>query len=114
MASSIVEKEPQNVVYSPNINEIVMPENQILFLADFECSNLELVIRRRFLEYEIYLRPDTNTNSYFQWFDFKVKCLKNPKTVTFTIKNFMKAGMLYGVGLKPFFRRGSEGYYQQL
>jgi len=75
---------------------------------------LEIVIRRKYLEYELYLRPDTNTCSYFQWFFFKVKCVKARKVVTFTIKNFVKANMLYVKGLKPFYRsnRGREDYVQ--
>ena len=51
------------------------------------------------------MRPDTNTDTYFQWFDFKVKNLKGSKTVIFTIRNFIKPGMLYNNGLKPFYRK---------
>jgi len=75
---------------------------------------LDLVIRKRFLEYELYIRPDTNTDSYFQWFDFKVKCCKGPKTASFTIKNIYKSGMLYSEGLKPFYRRNNKGNFKQL
>ena len=60
------------------------------------------------------MRPDTNTDSYYQWFNYKVKCLKGAKTATFTIKNFIKPGMLYNNGLKPFYRRGRQGNYHQL
>ncbi len=84
------------------------------FEADFEGSNLELVIRRRFLEYELYLRPDTNTSTHFQWFYFRVKALKQPKTPTFTIKNFIKSGMLYSSGLRPYYRRPKDLTFQQL
>ena len=60
------------------------------------------------------MRPDTNTDSHYQWFYFKVKNLKASKSVTFTIKNFAKRGMLYNSGLKPFYRKGDKGQYQQL
>lgn len=61
------------------------------------------------------MRPDTNTNSYFQWFYFKVKCLKGKKNVSFTIKNFVKSTMLYNQGLKPFYKTSKDinaGYNQ--
>lgn len=62
------------------------------------------------------MRPDTNTNSYFQWFYFKVKCTKAKKNVTFTIKNFVKSAMLYTQGLKPFYKTSKESNsaYHQL
>jgi hypothetical protein len=74
------------------------------FEADFESANLEIVVRKKFLEYELYMKPDTNTSSNFQWFYFKVKSFKGPKRVTFTIKNFVKSSMLYTSGLKPFYK----------
>ncbi len=40
------------------------------------------------------MRPDTNTNTHFQWFYFKVNIIKKKK-IKFTIKNFIKATMLY-------------------
>lgn len=61
------------------------------------------------------MRPDTNTSSYFQWFYFKVRCLRAKKNVTFTIKNFVKSTMLYTQGLKPFFKTNKDlntGYCQ--
>lgn len=62
------------------------------------------------------MRPDTNTNAYFQWFYFKVKCFKGKKNVSFTIKNFIKATMLYTQGLKPFYKtnRNISAKYSQL
>ena len=57
-------------------------------------SNLEVVSRVKNCHYDIYMRPDTNTDSHFQWFYFRVKIVKKKK-VKFTIKNFIKATMLY-------------------
>ena len=45
------------------------------------------------------MRPDTNTNGYFQWFYFKVRCIRAKKVVRFTIRNFVKGSMLYHQGL---------------
>lgn len=62
------------------------------------------------------MRPDTNTNAYFQWFYFRVRCYRAKKTVSFTIRNFVKSTMLYTQGLKPFFRssRDPSSEYVQL
>ena len=61
------------------------------------------------------MRPDTNTDSYYQWFNFRVKNMRGSnKLVNFTIKNFIKPGMLYNNGLKPYYRRNGEGEYRQL
>jgi len=51
----------------------------------------------------MYIKPDTNTKSHFQWFYFKVKNKKVLKC-KFIIKNFMKANLYYKNGLKPFYR----------
>ena len=37
----------------------------------------------------MYMRPDTNTDTHYQWFNFRIKNLKGPKTATFTIRNFI-------------------------
>ena len=50
------------------------------------------------------MRPDTNTNGYFQWFYFKVRCIRAKKVVRFTIRNFVKGSMLYHQGLSPFYK----------
>ena len=78
-------------------------ENQVTFEADFESSNLEVAVRKKAMDYELYLRPDTGTSTHFQWFYFRVGCGRTPKRIKFTIKNFIKSGMLYSQGLAPFF-----------
>ena len=65
---------------------------------------MEIAIRRKYLDYELYMRPDTNTNGYFQWFYFKVRCIRAKKVVSFTIRNFVKVSMLYNQGLSPFYK----------
>lgn len=115
-AYALIAQEQQNVVFNNFTREVGLQEHQIAFEADFESSNLEIVIKRKYLEYELYMRPDTNTCSYFQWFYFKVKCLRAKKNVTFTIKNFVKSTMLYTQGLRPFFKtsKGVNTTYSQL
>ena len=73
-------------------------------------------MRKKFLDYEIYMKPDTNTSSHFQWFYFKVTITKGKKLVNFTIKNFIKSTMLYSQGLRPFYKsnKNKQTDYQQI
>ena len=90
-------------------------ENQVTFEADFESSNLEVAVRKKAMDYELYLRPDSSTTTHFQWFYFRVGCGRTPKKIKFTIKNFIKSGMLYSQGLTPFIKSSlKEGGYRQL
>lgn len=50
------------------------------------------------------MKPDSNTKHHFQWFYFKANIRKGNKVIKFTIKNFIKAAMLYSKGLKPYCR----------
>lgn len=76
--------------------------SNISFDSYFESGNLQYVIFKD-NAYNLYIRPDTNTKTHFQWFYFKVK-IKQPTTVTFVIKNFLKSRMLYREGLRPYHR----------
>ena len=50
------------------------------------------------------MKPDSNTKSHFQWFNFKISIKKANKTIKFIIRNFIKSAMLYCKGLKPYCR----------
>lgn len=65
---------------------------------------MEIISRRKFNEYEMYMKPDTNTVNHFQWFYFKLNIKRGHRVVKFIIKNFIKATMLYSKGLKPYCR----------
>lgn len=88
----------------------------MVFDSNFESGNLEIVVKRKYLDYELYMRPDTNTASYYQWFYFKTKVAKGRKTVNFTFRNFIKQSMLYSSGLKPYYRSSlaAKLNYQQI
>jgi hypothetical protein len=63
------------------------------------------------------MKPDSNTKSHFQWFNFKTKIKKANKIIRFIIKNFIKATMLYSKGLKPYYRslkNTNFNQYQQI
>lgn len=79
-------------------------EQNIMFSSDFESGNLEIVSRKKQNDYDLYMKPDTNTKNHFQWFYFKTNIKRARKSVKFTIKNFIKVTMLYSKGLKPYCR----------
>ena len=64
---------------------------------------MEYVLSDDFKHYSLYIRPDTNTKTHFQWFCFKVKN-KNIRSAIFSFKNFSKKNMLYRSGLRPYYR----------
>ena len=50
-------------------------------------------------EYDIYMRPDTNSKGHHQWFYFKVTSKKALGPVKFNIINFTKNHSLYETGM---------------
>ena len=107
-------KEGQQIVFNNFSEAVGHTESQLTFEADYESSNLEVAVRKKSLDYDLYLRPDSNTTTHFQWFNFRVSCGKVPKKIRFTIKNFIKSGMLYSQGLTPFVKSNLVGddYHQ--
>ena len=63
-----------------------------------------VAVRKKNNEYELFMKPDSNTKAHFQWFYYKVKINRGKKAVKFILKNFIKSTMLYSKGLKPFCR----------
>lgn len=75
---------------------------ELVFDANFESGNLDMVIKVRELEYDLYMRVDTNTRGHHQWFFFSVEHKEEfwNKTVTFRIVNFTKSHSLYTQGMR--------------
>lgn len=75
---------------------------QISFDSNFESANLDMAIRIKKNEYDLFLRSDTNTRGHTSWYYFKV-CNKDLLgQVQFNICNFNKRKNLYSSGLKPY------------
>ena len=70
------------------------------FDSMFESGNLDRVIMVSPTEYDLYMRPDTNTRGHHQWFFFKVAAKSNLGSVRFNILNFTKQRSLYEYGMK--------------
>ncbi|KAL4450839.1 hypothetical protein ABPG74_011681 [Tetrahymena malaccensis] len=77
-------------------------KNQLNFDSFFEGGNLDMVVKLSDIEYDLYMRPDTNTKGHQSWFYFKISNTKANQTVRFNICNFQKKRSLYQRGLKPY------------
>jgi hypothetical protein len=75
-------------------------ECPIDFDAMFESGNLDRVVMISDKEYDLYMRPDTNTRSHHQWFYFRTKVKKSLGPVKFNVINFTKPRSLYEYGMK--------------
>jgi hypothetical protein len=64
------------------------------FDSFFESGNLDLVIRAGEGEYNLFLRPDTNTCGHMQWFYFTIKNASKCR-VKLNICNNKKAKTLF-------------------
>lgn len=68
----------------------------------FESGNLDLVIQVQPNEYNLYLKPDTNTKGFCNWFFFKIRRVLNEKAerlkrkkIHFNIMNMYKKKILF-------------------
>jgi hypothetical protein len=96
---------------NPSLDQSAL-ENELIFDSNFESGNLDLVIKRRDLEYDIFMRVDTNTKGHHQWFYFSIV---NPgslagKKIRFNVANFTKNHSLYTQGLRICISKKSQGY----
>jgi len=100
---------------NPNLHKIIenySVSEELKFDSNFESGNLDIVHKVKPLEYNLYMRVDTNTKGNQQWFYFSVEhasFFKN-KVVKFNINNFTKAESLYGVGMRIVTSRRSQKY----
>jgi cytosolic carboxypeptidase protein 2/3 len=81
----------------------VPPDQEYKYLyfdSDFESGNLDLVIKCHKTEsYDVFLRPDTNTSGYFQWFYFRVRNRCKGTKIRINIVNMTKRNSLYQQGM---------------
>ena len=82
--------------------------NVLQFDSLFECGNLDRVVMVNPNEYDLYMRPDTNTRGHHQWFYFRTIAKKNLGAVKFNILNFTKSSSLHEVGMKVCFCSAHE------
>ena len=76
--------------------------NNIMFNSDFESGNLRMAIKHADNEYDLILRPETNSTRTFQWFYFSIT-LNNTNNdvnrtsscIKFNIINLIKKTILF-------------------
>jgi hypothetical protein len=76
-----------------------VPFDTLEFDSFFEGGNLDMVVRQKGQEYDLYMRTDSNARGHHQWFCFSVET-KTPTTATFNIVNFTKSASLYTHGMR--------------
>jgi hypothetical protein len=76
-------------------------DETLVFESRFESGNLRRAVQVADYEYDLYLKPDYNTNSYTQWFYFRVTNTRKDRTYRFNIKNLQKSDSLYNYGMLP-------------
>lgn len=79
--------------HHPLINTI--QPNTLIFDSFFQNGNLDCAIKVGDLEYDLYLRVDSNTRGHFQWYNFKIKNLSKGIKYKFNICNLQKDCSLY-------------------
>jgi hypothetical protein len=66
------------------------------FDSSFESGNLDLVIQSSEFDFNAYLRSDTNTKGYCNWFFFRFsRVSKQAASYRFNILNMYKRKTLY-------------------
>lgn len=53
-------------------SDLTLDKSPLIFDSFFEGGNLDRVVKLNDFHYDLYLRPDTNTNGYCNWYYFKV------------------------------------------
>ena len=83
-------------------------DNELLFSSKFESGNLRYAIKLSNNEYDLILRPETNSMRTYHWFFFRVKInnftssdkLNKNKIVKFNIINLYKKTSLFNENVK--------------
>lgn len=75
--------------------------DELIFDSDFECGNLDLVMKVGPNEYDLFMRVDSNTKGHTSWYFFKIRKTRADHVVKLNICNFHKKNSLYCAGMKP-------------
>jgi cytosolic carboxypeptidase protein 2/3 len=77
------------------------PLTSLRFDSLFEGGNLDQAVMISPGEYDLYMRPDTNTSGHTHWFYFSVTNFRSLATVKFNIVNFSRNSPLFKAGMRP-------------
>jgi len=67
--------------------------NNILFTSNFESGNLKMAIKHSDNEYDLFIRPESNSSKTFQWFYFLVQLNPNIQNID-QEKNIIKFNII--------------------
>lgn len=91
---------------------MVNRESTLVFDSNFESGNLDMVYKVGELEYDLFMRVDTNTKGVQQWFYFS--CEHGPelenKVIRFNVINFTKHNSLFSKGMRIVYAKQSQDY----
>ena len=90
-------------------------ERELRFDSMFESGNLDMVIKTKEWEYDLYMRVDTNSRGHNQWFYFSINYdLPGPhfhdRKIKFNVLNFTKPQSLYQNGMRICIAKKSQNY----
>jgi hypothetical protein len=79
--------------------------NELHFNSNFENGNLDMVVKVGPIDYDLFLRVDSNTRGHCTWFHFEVGGgrLSKGRTVKFNIVNMSKRDSLYNHGMQIYY-----------
>ena len=73
----------------------------MIFESRFESGNLRKAMKISMNEYELFLKNDYGTQSFTQWYYFRISNTRKNMTYRFHIVNFMKPDSTYNKGMRP-------------
>ena len=108
-ASSAVESEETAATKqnpnAPGFVENTIPtlpaDKTLVFESRFESGNLRKVTKVGPFEYELYLKNDYGTQSFTQWYYFRIQNTRKGETYRLNIVNLMKPDSTYTKGMRP-------------
>lgn len=100
---------PRNRIVYHNVQpqlEAAHSRSTLVFDSQFESGNLDLAVKVKTREYDLFIRPDTNTTGNFQWFYFRVSNTMQDQCIRFNIRNLSRCNPLYEQGFAPYVNEG--------
>ena len=83
----------------PQVN--LPADKTLVFESRFESGNLRKAMKVGPFEYDLYLKNDYSTQSFTQWYYFRIQNTRKDQTYRFNLVNFMKPESTYTKGMRP-------------
>jgi hypothetical protein len=96
-----VEEQSQGQTSEEIIQQGLPLDKTLIFESRFESGNLRKVMKVAPFEYEMFMKNDYGTQSYCQWYYFRIQNTRKDQTYRFHMVNFMKPDSTYNKGMRP-------------